>query len=147
MKTSRRRFLGVLGVLGVGAAGVSGLRWMLDPRESYILAVLRRELPYARFDDVTAREFARDLIANDDAMDAAKGRALAFVGAGLSPALARLMGGRFASKITGKEERIAGQFLLSTDFFELADRRALLTYIGLNDPYVMGCANPLATLV
>ena len=118
----------------------------MDPRERYIISVLKRKLPYANFDDALAVEFAQELVTKDSSMASLQGKALAFVGASISPTLARFMGDRIETKIIGKEERIAGQFLLSTDFFILSDKTQSLTYFGLNDPYVMGCANPLATL-
>ena len=146
MQISRRNFLRVLGFSAVGATAAGTLRWIMDPRERYIISVLKRKLPYANFDDALALEFAQELIANDTSMASFQGKALAFVGASMSPTFARIMGNRIETKIMGKEERIAGQFLLSTDFFELNNKTNTLTYFGLNDPYVMGCANPLATL-
>lgn len=145
MAFTRRHFIALSSIALFAAGGA--IRWVKDPRETYIVAVLRKHLDYLTFSDADAEAFAADYVTNDPKMGRIEGRALSWVGRPVSATLARVVGGEFGGKIVAKEERIAAAFLLSTDFFYRdADDDDALTYEGLADPYLTPCQNPFARL-
>src|SRR5262249_45205209 len=150
---NRRTFLLAGTIVGIGAA-VPALALLATGPEDVVARIVRLRFPDARIADAELRAFARDFLVSDRT----SGAKLAALRVGLpvmqSPALSGLTPERVQDLYDRFERRVVTKFALSTGFFERAGNDAALAasdqaplrYRGLADPYLMGCANPLAVL-
>lgn len=144
---SRRDFLIGLGAATVLIGGVGIWRGSKVTQINYIEAVVRNRLGYLRFSDVTLQEFASEFVEFIPAMQDGRGKVVAAQGMTLSRAAASVAGGDLAWKLEVFEQRIASEFLKSTDFFLFdRDTERMLEYIGFADAYTNGCSNSVAVL-
>jgi hypothetical protein len=139
----KRRAL-LLSGLGALLAGV-GLRVGLSHKESAIARMIYRRLDYLDLDPEGVAQFSRDVFAHG-AVSGTKLRLIAAIGP-LYDLLDRQNGTHPSSTILKGEERIVGEFLLSTDFFPNgADTHKLVRYVGYFDgpSDYHPCGNPFA---
>lgn len=147
MPFTRRQFLTVTGVAGAAILVSSAARYLSEPSQSLVKAIVRERLHYLKFSEEVLDEFANDFVALTPAMKTPLGQVFSFAGMELSRALGRIAGVDVAFKIEAFEQKIASDFLKATDFFDKgADTERELEYFAFPDPYVNLCRNSLAYL-
>ncbi|WP_068113017.1 hypothetical protein [Tropicimonas marinistellae] len=147
MTISRRSFFGLLGAAGLVTVVGSIVRAASQPEASYVKAVVRDRLSYLEYADDVLDEFAADFVRLNPAMNATRGKLIAFPGLRMGRVLGNLAGAGWADRVDAFEEKIAGDFLMATDFFdEGADPSRPLNYVVFPDPYESACRNPVAVI-
>lgn len=128
---------------GIGAAcGLLGLRIALSRDESAIAKVVYKRLPYLRLDDEGVRQFARDI--KEQHVASSLRLHLIDAAGGLYTGSAMSEHNKVNDALHHGEDRIVGQYLLSSDFFRNgADETRTVRYMGYYDPMVP-CNNPFA---
>lgn len=148
MQISRRTWLKALVGVGVtfsSVIGVATIRLLHDTRKEYIFSVVTTHLSYLKFSPETLEEFAIDLIEFNPTISSLRSHVTAALGHHTSRYILGLSSDRYALRLASYEERIAGLFLLSTDFFDNGshiDKK--VAYKSLADPYESPCSNPIA---
>lgn len=144
---SRRRFLiGSLvgaGITGAAVVAVATYAGVFIPPNERLAHLIRIRLPYLIIPDETMNAFVRDSKTYTQRQPSL--RTLALSAAYRSP----LGYGTLRRKLPYPlyEQNAITTFLLSTDFFqEGADVTRPLRYVSYADPYLKGCANPLARI-
>ncbi len=143
---NRRAFLLATTIVGAGAA-LPAIALLATGPEDVVERIVRLRFPGVAIAPADLRAFARDFLVHDRT----SGAKMAALRVGMpvmqTPWLAGLAPGRAQELYDRFERRVVTRFALSTGFFErAAGDRTPLTYRGLADPYLMGCANPLAVL-
>jgi hypothetical protein len=143
---NRRAFLLAGTIVGVGAA-VPALALLATGPEDVVARIVRLRFPDARIAAEDLSAFARDFLVSDRT----SGAKLAALRVGMPVMQSRTLSGLAPERVQELydrfERRVVTKFALSTGFFErAAGDQAPLRYRGLADPYLMGCANPLAVL-
>ncbi len=144
---------GLLGAgLGVAALGVVGAGWVMGHSDAqFIRECIRRRLGYLDIAPGAVEAYTADLLKTDALKGpwtaANKFKVLSRAGYAAAEGLAALTR-RFGSLgIDYLSERIATQFLLSSDFFQNGMRLDKpVQYVAYADPYLRGCGNPVAVL-
>lgn len=148
MQISRRTWLKTLVGVGVtfsGVAGIVTIRLLQDTRKEYIFSVVNTHLSYLKFSPETLDEFAIDLIEFNPTLSSPRSHIIAALGHRTSRYILGLSSDRYAFRLASYEERIAGLFLLSSDFFDNGSNIGKeVTYKSIADPYESPCSNPIA---
>ena len=137
----RRTFV----ISGIAAVVAGTLRIALSDKEAAVARMLHKRLYYLSLDPGGVAQFAKDVIANN----AISGTKLLLLDA-MGPLYTRLdrqPGKRQNDDLRHGEERLVGQFLLSSDFFQNgADESNVVRYLGYFDGSkdIRGCSNPFA---
>jgi len=141
----RRTFLLATAAAAAVGGAVPGIALIATGPEDVVERIVRLRFPGVAIPVAELRAFARDFLVHDRT----SGMKLAALRVGLpamqTPWLADLAPERAQELYDRFERRVVTRFALSTGFFErAAGDRTPLAYRGLADPYLMGCANPLA---
>jgi hypothetical protein len=147
----RRGFLGAGAGVAVLAAMAGGWAIMGHSDAQFIRDCIKHRLGYLDIAPGAVEAYAADVLKTDALKGpwtaANKFKMLSKIGYATANDLAVLTR-RFGSLgIDFLSERIATQFLLSSDFFQNGmhlDRP--VQYVAYADPYLRGCGNPVATL-
>ena len=145
MRLARRRLL--LAPLALLGAALLPRRTVAADAHAPIIAVIDRNFPGLRADRDGLDAFAADLLALRPAVARHPGYESYLSWSWLQDLglLRRLVPGAITGDIDAFEGTVVTSFLLSTDFFDrLGDPEGRVSYIAFADPYVSGCANPLA---
>jgi hypothetical protein len=138
----KRRTLFLSG-LGLLVAGV-GLRIGLSSKESAVARMIYKRLDYLNLDPEGVAQYSRDVFSHG--VSSTKLRLTAAIGP-LYDLLDRPLGKKPDGTVLRAEERIVGEYLLSTDFFTNgADTRKMVRYLGYFDgpSEYRPCGNPFA---
>lgn len=150
MKLSRRNLLKAgltVGAISTGLLAPRLVQQIFNGRKTYIIDITKAQLDYLNIPDESLDEFASELIEYNPTLSSIRGHLIAFMGKNSSRLILGLSGDRFALRLSAYEERIAGLFLLSSDFFPNGKRTDIpVNYLALSDPYEYSCSNVLATL-
>ena len=135
------------GIVAAGVAGIGGYRLLapLSDQEGTIAGFIADHVPEVSADDEVVATFAADFI-KDSIIPNYRHNFDMHVILLANPFLMPLLGAGQLALQKGFERLIITRFLRSTDVLLREDRSASVTYLGLADPYVAGCSNPLATL-
>jgi hypothetical protein len=130
----------VFGTIGLAA----GLALRITSRESAVVAVLRKCLPYLQLDEGGVARFAKDIVAMRVISD---WKLLVLDAAG--PLYGRMIHRTDTDPLTSAirhgEDRILTAFLISSDFFlNGADESRVVHYLGYYDAVARPCSNPFA---
>jgi hypothetical protein len=139
----KRRTFVISGAAVIVAGGA--LRIALSDKESAVAKILHKRLPYLSLDSAGVAQFAKDAVAHD----VIAGTKLRFLD-GIGPLYTRFdrsPGKKQNGDIRRGEERLVGEYLLSSDFFRNgADETRVVRYLGFYDGSkdISACSNPFA---
>lgn len=146
LKMNRRTFLSsaAASCLSLGVGGWWAYRVQATDGAEMIAAAVRKKLHYLQLDKAGLLAFGRDARAR---LNGGEQQRLGWM-RWLSPVYDKVdllsMSPR-AEKFRQFEERLAKQFLMSSDFFSHdGDQTRKIRYVAYHDPYELACANPFA---
>ncbi|MBX7139347.1 MAG: hypothetical protein K1X83_15355, partial [Oligoflexia bacterium] len=134
----RRTFLGFC-VSALGIAALARLAYVKIGAQELVKELVRQRLPFLEIETQALNDFSAAVAKTSDAAPLLGLSALYFI--------RRLSGDRSAHDETLSKwsDKLAEQFLLSSDFFLNPEQKAKVTqYIGLYDPYSRVCSNPFS---
>lgn len=140
----RRIFIGSMAALALLGTAVGG-SLVTTSSEEVIIRIVRRRFPGLNIADGELRSFARDFLVYDRTSRPKLAALRAILPVVESPTLSGVVPDSMRALFHGLERRVVTKFALSTDLFlREADDPRPLAYTGFADPYLNGCANPVA---